>query len=105
MWERFPQGGIIMTGKTLDELVTELRDGTLELLDAVVELTEENVSEDAADEYADEQGYEDTDDDGEEDSDDTPTTAEIRALIIAAYKAGREATLDGLKEAVEEAKG
>jgi ribosomal protein L7/L12 len=92
-----------MTGKTLDELVTELRDGTLELLDAVVELTEENVSEDAAEEYADDNGW--VESDGSEEEEENVSVSDARTAVIDAYKAGREATLDGLKEAVEEAKG
>lgn len=85
--------------KTLSTITTNLTD----LLDEIVMEAEGNLDADvAAEEWADDNGWTVADED--EEPSEAPTEEEARTAVMTAYKDGRAAAFDSLREAVEAAK-
>lgn len=89
--------------KTLSDINTDTENAFTELLDELVMQVTDNVPDEAAEEYADEQGYEESDE-AEDEGREFVSESDVRGLLISAYNAGRDAAVEALKEAVEEAK-
>ena len=91
--------------KTRSDILNEIEDVFGELIDAIVAQATEAVEDEAnAEEYADEQGYSE-DNEPEDEGREALSDSDIRALIVAAYNAGRDTALTAVSEAAEEAKG
>lgn len=84
--------------KTITDILNEASDELSTLLDEIVSEAVDNVDDDAAEEYADDNGF--TVADEEEEESEPLTETQMRHSIMEAYKAGRDAAFDAVKDSV-----